>query len=1057
MSFFIKKMTTVMTAVTTSQAPEDSESSSESEEDEGTEESDRGPSPTPEAISYPPVHIKPTVLGANAGWSNTISTVYYNATMCLMCVGTEEGTLHVHGFNHTWTRPRVGSEYSAIVSIRGAADNKLAILFEDGLLEILELPSLKVLDTLSGMYLGCLPGERLVSTYVDEPGGLPYLYLGTSTGGFHVLDVSSSFSIRICDYKMPSFAEWPLIEMKICPKDARYMALAFNNPSVVGSESNGLVIIYDLAKEKISSRFGITVMSLAWNPEGSALFVGTSRGQVVELGIKQQGNIVVWTYEGEGSGDMQVRKLIWLPPQDPDASADSCLLALLGSNVEGDTYQNPSTGAVIALTPVKGALHDFEEALSFPPPIDEQVLDFLVLPESGSERRPSLLFLSQRQNQEYSESPTHGDTLFQLRPLRFSKSLYLQSCPHTPISDWPLETGMLPEPKPIKRLVEPITTVQSIAVPAYGSILGSHILQSLDRGSGVDVPDTGASRLPLARVSQVAQGALPSRRDLLFTGHAGGSVSIWGIEHVDTSDEEEAGCTSFWRGLSLRNGAGGAAITCIAVFEKYGLLTMGDSEGEVCVWEARSSPKSNWELIFSQRVEGNAAITSVHVVDGVLFAGLASGMLVSGKVQATETRLTPVKGLQQSLREGHFKAVASLYVSHYWLPGRGEVIPALFAVHARGSVHVVSLNTLAVVAYGDVDHLHKGGTGYHLQYSGVEAICVTNGYAEELSRSRRSMPEGTGGAVSSSASGEEESSTPPLEAPKFLIVRCGSDIVHYNLNAFQPLPASSSAKVARGPVSVARRVSNCQLLSASLVDLDDGNASSGTSFTCLIFIDEAGNAGLLSLDRSQNPACYAGLLDSIFKQQRPCTLGAASLCSNGDSYLVKDDIIFTVGVHVPPLSYAVPAPSTVSLTLGSPPWGVEQLLHGREELLARAVGQLEKQRSRTSLFSMSTITDLDKLFASSRPRGLASLEDDGEVDEGEGLTPPSSTASAQAKTTEAMHDMAEARRNMEENREKLQQMSVRGEEMANAAGEFHAGAAANRRKLEARRNKWGIF
>ena len=130
--------------------------------------------------------------------------------------GDRRGPLYVHGYNHTWSRPRVGSEYSAIVSICGAVESKLIVLFEDGLLEILELPSLKVLDTLSSMYLGCLPGERLVSIYVDEPGGLPYLYLGTSIGGFHVVDVSSSFSIRICEYNMPSFSEWPLIEMKIC-------------------------------------------------------------------------------------------------------------------------------------------------------------------------------------------------------------------------------------------------------------------------------------------------------------------------------------------------------------------------------------------------------------------------------------------------------------------------------------------------------------------------------------------------------------------------------------------------------------------------------------------------------------------------------------------------------------------------------------------------------------------------------------------------------------------------------------------------------------------------
>ena len=153
-----------------------------------------------------------------------------------------------------------------------------------------------------------------------------------------------------------------------------------------------------------------------------------------------------------------MRKLV-LPPQNPEVSEDSCLLALLGTNIEGLAYRNPSTGAVVALAPKKDATHGFEEALCFPPPIDEQVTDFLVLPEGGWERRPSLLLLCQRQNREYSESSTSGNTLFQLRPLRFSKDLYLQSCPHAAISDWPLETGMLPD-RP-SNLAAPITAMQS--------------------------------------------------------------------------------------------------------------------------------------------------------------------------------------------------------------------------------------------------------------------------------------------------------------------------------------------------------------------------------------------------------------------------------------------------------------------------------------------------------------------------------------------------------------------------------------------------------------------
>ena len=163
MSGFLKRVTTAMAAVAKSQTSDDPESSSESEEDDGVEESDRGPSPDARDYPIPSCTHEAEVIGSQCRMANTISAIYYSTMMCLLCVGTEEGTLYVHGYNHTWSRPRVGSEYSAIVSICGAVESKLIVLFEDGLLEILELPSLKVLDTLSSMYLGCLPGERLVS------------------------------------------------------------------------------------------------------------------------------------------------------------------------------------------------------------------------------------------------------------------------------------------------------------------------------------------------------------------------------------------------------------------------------------------------------------------------------------------------------------------------------------------------------------------------------------------------------------------------------------------------------------------------------------------------------------------------------------------------------------------------------------------------------------------------------------------------------------------------------------------------------------------------------
>ena len=190
--------------------------------------------------------------------------------------------------------------------------------------------------------------------------------------------------------------------------------------------------------------------------------------------------------------------------------------------------------------------------------------------------------------------------------------------------------------------------------------------------------------------------------------------------------------------------------------------------------ESSERPKVELESINSRKVEGNSAVTSVSVVNGVL-AGLESGVLMFSEIQAEESRLVPVKGLQQSVMKGSSKAVASLYVSQYWEPRKGQAIPALFAVHTRGFVHVVSLESPMVVAYGNGPYQRK--SDYILQYSDVEVVCVTNGYAEELSRSKR---------VVAPSGAREQSDALPLEAPKFLIVRSGRDIVNYNLHAFNP-------------------------------------------------------------------------------------------------------------------------------------------------------------------------------------------------------------------------------------------------------------------------------
>ena len=68
---------------------------------------------------------------------------------------------------------------------------------------------------------------------------------------------------------------------------------------------------------------------------------------------------------------------------------------------------------------------------------------------------------------------------------------------------------------------------------------------------------------------------------------------------------------------------------------------------------------------------------------------------------------------------------------------------------------------------------------------------------------------------------------------------------------------------------------------------------------------------------------------------------------------------------------------------------------------------------------MSSVTDLDKVFASLGPRRSRLFEEDSEKTMMADLTSHTSYRMYFETSTEAMRDIAEARKNMEENREKL--------------------------------------
>lgn len=115
--------------------------------------------------------------------------------------------------------------------------------------------------------------------------------MGTTAGNLHVLDASAALeTLRICDYKVLSSdcglqSPLPIVDAKMCPKDDKYVALAFSDcSSALAGSPGGAVCVFDLVKRKLLRSYPIAgVAAMVWNHTGDSLFVGSSSGQVYSL------------------------------------------------------------------------------------------------------------------------------------------------------------------------------------------------------------------------------------------------------------------------------------------------------------------------------------------------------------------------------------------------------------------------------------------------------------------------------------------------------------------------------------------------------------------------------------------------------------------------------------------------------------------------------------------------------------------------------------------------------------------------------------------------------
>ena len=390
-------------------------------------------------------------LGGGNGWPSEVTVVLYHQIMGVLVVGTESGTVYAYGDGFQFMQADLAT--LDITNIIEYSTDKIIVTFADNSLAVLALPSLTLLTRLDN-WLGEACGD-VTSVYSSYILSQNYIFIGTSEGFVRVLEIAieegQPQTMRECDYVITSSnagvsAKMVVSSLQLCPKDEKYLAISYDGPS--STKSAGVTIIYDLAKKKVHRSYkSAGVTTLAWNHVGDVLYAGTRSGDVLALGLEKNSCLTVWNVKSEiideddNDGDddktTSVRKMIWMGPQKPNDVG--CLFVLIGS-FGSDTDHLKSV--LVALTP--NVLHnaiELEQVMSVPPILGVEVVGFRVvstLDHADAEAEggvPGLLMLGQSESVDGEE----GGVV---------RELLMLQCPDSLVTEWSMELGLLPEPRP---------------------------------------------------------------------------------------------------------------------------------------------------------------------------------------------------------------------------------------------------------------------------------------------------------------------------------------------------------------------------------------------------------------------------------------------------------------------------------------------------------------------------------------------------------------------------------------------------------------------------------
>jgi len=655
-------------------------------------------------------------------------------------VGTESGTIVCMGNDFQYTRTKViddsNEDVIAVRKILPIDDNKVLISNDDNSLVVLSVPSLEIIDIFDKTWLSKSYGN-ISFVYVDEPSQLNFVYIGTTRGFLIVLDISNG-PIRVCDYlisldEIGLESHMAIRAIQLCPQDDKFIAIAYRD----GEDTEGAILIFDLVKKKTVKHYSTApITTISWNHTGTALFAGTVDGDVLKIdfvNLTPSEISMVWSYKEyyQDSIDFPVaiRNMQWLPSQDPSSS---CLGCLFVSFITTKEDRGELINCIIGIAEINGKV---ETIFELPKLYNEEVLDFCFVPTTekddiNSNPVPALCVIFECDN-DFDDSY-----------IRVMKTI---RCPMGDMNDWPLEIGLLPEPRLPCEILTSNDWVSSIFAMTSSSkktlatlFLNGTEVHYVDKAiekeftSDLELSIDIETELLLSWNIVLSTGSVRSNKneDVIILGHDNGEVTVWAISNLQL--EEKSGLGVYWKKLLTIN-CGKDPITHINVDDEERLFIAGNSLGIVYVFDmfdvsenighidtlrqrkstTLSSPLSV-PRAFSEdsSVEQNYCIREFSIIDTVemvtcsliisdfttMFLGTKTGVVLACN-DMTDESLIEIERIRDFIVPANEKIQNPVTGLVYGAFYRDKLIPVCYVHYKSGHICAIDVHTLEVIAY----------------------------------------------------------------------------------------------------------------------------------------------------------------------------------------------------------------------------------------------------------------------------------------------------------------------------------------------------------------------